>query len=243
MTSFAVTSASIDAERRALRPTQHPVRYIVIGVIGLILVVLFGLFVKHDASWSAAEMKLDSWFAAHRNGFGTVIAAFIDKLFGPAGAVIDGLVFAIIVRLVTKSWWRALVALVIVLGCWVPVVPISEIVHRMRPGLDSGIVISAKTYSYPSGHSAYVTALTIATWFTLRDHRIRRFVIVCGIVLLLIVGWSRVYLGLHYPTDVLAGFATAVLAACIGIPLLVNWVVPWLMRVLGRGRGRRRAGV
>ena len=64
--------------------------------------------------------------------------------------------------------------------------------------------------SFPSGHSMISMALymTLAILISraLPERALRRFVIGTGLFLTLIIGVSRMYLGVHYPTDVLAGW-------------------------------------
>ena len=64
--------------------------------------------------------------------------------------------------------------------------------------------------SFPSGHSmismALYMTLAVLIAHTLRERRLRRFVIGTGAFLTLLIGVSRMYLGVHYPTDVLAGW-------------------------------------
>jgi len=66
------------------------------------------------------------------------------------------------------------------------------------------------TASFPSGHSASaaVIYLTLASLLTpaLRRRRVRVFVVAAAIVTTLAVGFSRVYLGVHWPSDVVAGW-------------------------------------
>ena len=77
--------------------------------------------------------------------------------------------------------------------------------HRPRPELWPRLVQESGA-SFPSGHSmystAFVTALILLAWPTRR----RWPVLALGTLFTLVVGWSRVDLGVHYPTDVLAGW-------------------------------------
>ena len=74
--------------------------------------------------------------------------------------------------------------------------------------------ISAQGYSFPSGHSS-----TAASCYAGLAYEIRKpWVTVLAAVVTLLVGVSRFYLGVHYPTDVLAGWALGlILVFCIGI--------------------------
>lgn len=90
---------------------------------------------------------------------------------------------------------------------------------RVRPALWVSRVHEA-SYSFPSGHAmsamAGVTALSILAWPT----RWRWPVVACGGVFVFLVATSRVYLGVHYPSDVLAGTAAS-LAWVAGLHLLL----------------------
>lgn len=75
------------------------------------------------------------------------------------------------------------------------------------------------TYSFPSGHSmgsmAFVAALAVLAWPT----RWRWWAIVLGGVFTFLVGFSRVYLGVHFPSDVVAGWSAS-LAWVLGLSQL-----------------------
>lgn len=84
------------------------------------------------------------------------------------------------------------------------------------------------TSSFPSAHAMVSTVvwLTLAA-ITVRfvdRHRVRIFVLICAILIALIVGVSRIYLGVHWPSDVLAGWCvgTSWAALCWLIATIAN---------------------
>jgi undecaprenyl-diphosphatase len=85
--------------------------------------------------------------------------------------------------------------------------------HRTRPQAYFGL-ISPPNYSFPSGHA--ITACCF--WGVLaailaaraRSGWVKAVLWISAAALALMIGFSRIYLGVHYPTDVLAGYALAV---------------------------------
>ena len=80
---------------------------------------------------------------------------------------------------------------------------------RPRPTLWLSIK-PAFYYSFPSGHAMGAAAVVAALGFLLWQHRPQWLAWTLGALFVLGVGWSRVYLGVHYPSDVLAGWTGSV---------------------------------
>jgi len=96
--------------------------------------------------------------------------------------------------------------------------------QRARPALWPSLVTETD-YSFPSGHAmgslAVVAALVFLTWRT----RGRWPTLALGALFAAVVGLSRVYLGVHYPADILAGWCAS-LAWVAGVWLLLR-AAPW----------------
>lgn len=131
-------------------------------------------------------------------------------------------------RLARRGRVRAAVLLVIsALGAEVFDGLLKALFRRPRPEAFFGL--SPGSYSFPSGHSVEsccfygVLAAIVATTSRSRRHRIGIWVLAALVTLA--VGTSRIYLGVHYPTDVLGGY----LAAVVWVSLV--WTVYQVWRV------------
>jgi undecaprenyl-diphosphatase len=127
-------------------------------------------------------------------------------------------------------------------------VPIRGFVERPRPflvhqGLD--VLVPGKTdYSFVSDHATLTMAMGAALFVANR-----RFGLV-GIGLALLEGFCRVYMGVHYPTDVVGGFALGTAVALLLAPVATALLTPvlkavegarwgaWLVRARGTEQGR-----
>ena len=97
---------------------------------------------------------------------------------------------------------------------------LKQIFHRPRPVWDLPL-LTARGFSFPSGHAmgsllAY-GMLAYLVWRQMDNPRGRAALVGCTLVLILLIGLSRLYLGVHYFSDVVAGYAagTVWLAACV----------------------------
>lgn len=85
---------------------------------------------------------------------------------------------------------------------------LKPLVARPRPALWASLR-PEHTLSFPSGHAMDTAAIATAVGFLLWQRRAPGPALVPAALFALAVGWARVYLGVHYPSDVLAGWAAA----------------------------------
>ena len=80
--------------------------------------------------------------------------------------------------------------------------------HRARP--DFYRLIEIRGYSFPSGHAMNAFAvygiITFLLWHRIPSHLGRMILILISSGLIIIIGASRIYLGVHYPSDIIGGY-------------------------------------
>ena len=187
------------------RPTPTHVRAIraaeaTLGPLVAIAVVLFALSHKDDAMVRLVH--------EHTFGFGNWVMHGIADL-AASDTVIALTVAAALILVSRRHWHGALALCVSVTATQLFVAVVKHIVERDRPPGEDALVHAAG-YSFPSAHSATsvafygVIALIVA--HELRGRVSRAWALAGAAALCTAIGVSRVYLGAHYPTDVLAGW-------------------------------------
>lgn len=179
------------------------------------------------------------------NGLAKAAPPWFDHLMEFVGEF--GLLFAL-VALVMWCWWgvrqrggedaaptvAALVWAPLAAGIAVLVnVPIREFVERRRPFLDHEgleVLVSGKTdYSFVSDHATLCMALAVGLF--LANRRLG----IIGLVIGVVGGFIRVYMGVHYPTDVVGGLALGTAVALLLSPPAMALLTP-LMRAIEESR-------
>ena len=209
----------------------------IFGWFGVVLVcaVVCGHLLAHAErpnGSTAFDGSITSWMVRHRSSGWTALARGLSTVgsqvvLTPATAIVAA---ALLVRrrfvqagLLIAAWGGALLLYNLT----------KDLVQRPRPPSSIWLTNVGKTTSFPSGHATQslatfaALALVTAAWTS----RAARPGGVLALVLAAGVGWSRVYLGVHWTTDVLAGWLIA--AAWVAI-------VVWLAGVATVLERRRR---
>ena len=193
---------------------------LLLGVVGFWAI---GEVVERTVNGNSLDVRLLLAFRQPGNlavpigpAWGQTVARDITALGG--GTVLVLLTAVLTIYLLLEG--RRLLALFIfvsVAGGGVVSIILKETWNRPRPSVVPHLT-SISQASFPSGHSllssvTYFTLAALVTWTTPR-WRTKIFLLTAAGVLVALIGISRVYLGVHYPTDVLAGW-------CVGI----TWAV------------------
>lgn len=176
------------------------------------------------------EMRLMEWLQAH---IGTSGVGF--WLLSNLSALGEQLLLVAIMGFLywglNKEFGKYVGVNVLMANVWNPM--IKNIVLRLRPYFVPGynvkllrliddsadaMDVAAQGYSFPSGHAANA----VTAYGSLAAHEKKRKLLwVLAVILPLLVGFSRVYVGAHFPTDVLVGWA---------LGALIVLLIPWLRR-------------
>ncbi|MFA6185268.1 MAG: LssY C-terminal domain-containing protein [Candidatus Shapirobacteria bacterium] len=121
-------------------------------------------------------------------------------------------IFSLIILFLLRKWSYLRSLLVFVVGGELFVWVIKNIVDRQRPPLSEALVTET-SYSFPSGHSFIAIAFYGLIVFFLFDSLKKKYLkiisLILGIILVILIGTSRIYLGAHWPSDVLASYASS----------------------------------
>lgn len=216
----------------SLRAATRPTDLVRAGtaILVWILVVSVGLLLTGSRADTVAETVADRAIVRDGTGVPHAIASVLAELFSPVGGVLAILFVAAAVVVVRQQVGAGVRYAVVVAVPWLSTEVVKLLVDRARPDLGAGFPTSPPdSGSFPSGHTALAVALALgAVWLAGRRYRV-----VVGLLALsgaAAVGVSRLVLGVHYPTDVVASFvATGA----------VFVVVVTALGVVDRARGTR----
>lgn len=160
--------------------------------------------------------ELELLRALHANGPGaaTPLALDLTDLGGTQGALAVTVVVALVL-LALRQWHATLAVVVSVAATQLVVDLVKTLVARARPPADAAHV-EAAGHAFPSAHAATSMALYGLLALVAIAHlggRARLWACAAAVVLVAGVGATRVYLGAHYPTDVLAGWLVGAVIA------------------------------
>ncbi|MFP5318758.1 MAG: bifunctional DedA family/phosphatase PAP2 family protein [Acidimicrobiia bacterium] len=138
------------------------------------------------------------------------VMQFVTDLGGWLVLAVTVVVVGLAARHYTSSWRPLLVLTVALAGGVLLSDMVKSLVARPRPTL-AAVVVPGEGFAFPSGHATYAIAVygglayLAAGWLRSWPAKVAAWTVAIAVVLL--IGFSRVYLGSHWTTDVLGGYA------------------------------------
>jgi undecaprenyl-diphosphatase len=170
-------------------------------------------------------LPVDNWVYAQESSIPKpvipVVMLVITSIMSPQGAVILGIIALVTLMGQRKNRQALFLAIAMITG-YLLSEAIKFLVQRLRPEIG---VIPEIGFSFPSGH-----AIIAAVFFSLlivffkddfKSLVAKRIFIAFCIFMALLIGYSRIYLGVHWLSDVLAGFALGIFAAAAAVMVLI----------------------
>jgi membrane-associated phospholipid phosphatase len=221
-----------DARRRLLVLPQAR-HWILTGMVLAAAVFALGLTVQTAPGLTAGELSVDQDLSRHHSVILTGLAMTLNLVYGPVFGVVVILLIALFLLLVRRAPVNAVAFGLVASSGWVASEIFKVVIARNRP--DPALLFDALSpetgsNSFPSGHVSFAVALGFALYLLARGTRWGAGTAVGGGVMALVVAWSRLYIGVHYPSDVAASF----LAAGAALVLLTGLWNRYASRMLER---------
>lgn len=199
---------------RRFAPGEAAGLTLTVGVVAVLaLGVSFGEILDHvldGEGVAVADRPVARFLAAHRQPWSITAAQMISDLGSPVGAALTGTVVGVAVAWIRRSWLPLGLMGLGAGGIGLINMTVKRLVSRERPPLVTA-VLGEDGYSFPSGHTVGTTVVwLLSAWMIGRwviTRRRGKAAVWAGALLVIVaVGTTRVFLGVHFPTDVLAGW-------------------------------------
>ncbi|ROS57759.1 phosphatase PAP2 family protein [Frigoribacterium sp. PhB24] len=212
----------------AVRAVVHDRAWAAWGATGVAGVVVAGLLTTWGAG-GVSEVDLDLVQRASRAHVPVLDEAslLVDRLLAPQLGAALVLLLVVAVWVVSRRAAAALTVLGVAVGPWAAAELVKLVVQRDRPDpglLVDPLIIEPHSFSFPSGHTALATGLALTLVLLVWGRRGAPVVIVAAALAVVVVGLSRVWVGVHWPSDTVA----SVVLGCSVVALLLP---PWLRLV------------
>lgn len=200
-----------------------------LSIAAVVIVVLLGAIVSASAAWTRGELSIVQQLSRMHAPILDALALACNWLFSPRIAPIVLLIAAVATLVISRSIRTATHVVVLTVFSWGGSSLIKVVVHRPRPDIASLahiLVAHPGGFSFPSGHTAFASGLAVALMLVSREWRVRRVLAPVVIAVALFTGLSRVYLGVHYPTDVVSSWVYSTAAVLTLNRMWDRWVLP-----------------
>ncbi|MDQ0618909.1 phosphatase PAP2 family protein [Arthrobacter globiformis] len=206
-----------------LRASQH----VLFGWAGALLVAGDAVFwlmfaaIQSDSGLAAMDGPAHSLMLESRNPAATAFLAGLTIVTAPEILTVIGAVFALAWAVWKRELWRPAVLMGAMVLAVVVTTLIKQLVSRSRPPSADFLLGPDDALSFPSGHTVGIGVFTVVLAYLVLSRSGTRTTAVLGfsaaLALTALVGLSRLYLGYHWLTDVVASLGVALAVAAVAM--------------------------
>ena len=187
--------------------------YVTIVISAMLFIIALNGFVELtdelvENELEAVDQTVTEFVISFRSESFTKYFTFATHLGDRNAYILATLLLAGFYLIKHRSWKFILQTILVLMLATLSNIVLKKVINRSRPSIEH--MVSVNTLSYPSGHSMSAMAFYGFLIFLCVRYEMPRWVrllfITILILLILSIGVSRIYLGVHYPTDVAAGF-------------------------------------
>lgn len=192
---------------------------VLLGMLGVVGFLALGreVFDQDAATFDAAAFHWARRLLGPEQQWVEAVTFFASRNF----ITVTGLLLINWLLLLRRHRWYSLLVPVVALGSITLNLVLKQFYNRPRPLLP---LVSASGLSFPSGHAmisaSFYGLLVYLVQTHVRPRWLRWLLTVLLVALILLIGLTRVYLRVHYATDVLAGFTAGLVWLVVAIPVL-----------------------
>jgi membrane-associated phospholipid phosphatase len=195
--------------------------YVTIAISAILFIIALNGFVELTDELAENELgfidrSVTEFVTSFRGKALTDYFIFVTHLGDRYAYVLMTVLLAAFYLIKKRSWKFIVQATLVLLLASLSNIVLKKVINRARPSLEH--LVSVNTLSYPSGHSMSAMAFYGFLIFLSVRYRMQvwiRYLLVTMLTLLILsIGISRVYLGVHYPSDVAAGFIGGFIWVC-----------------------------
>ncbi len=202
-------------------------------VFFLFLVSAYGFYILVNNVFRLNKMSTDLWvfsqLAAIRSDALTDIMIPITHLGSSWFLIVANVALGLYFLLIRKHRWYSIKVPVVALGSVAMMTLLKLFFSRPRPDLP--VIEGVLGFSFPSGHSmsamTFYGLLIYLVWNSAFEKKWKWILIPVLALIIALVGFSRIYLRVHYLSDVLAGFAVGVLWLILSIFIIDRIEKKW----------------
>ena len=205
--------------------------YYISGAITTLAFLILALFVKIDFTHGPFpfDRPIQTWAFHLQSSSGlTYFFSHMTNIFGDKGGIIVAVLLALVLYLLFKQkeatiWFAATVVLSLALNTVIKV-----IIGRERPDIHRLAAFANEAgKSFPSGHSIFATIIFGSIFFIclgkLKNRSSKILLGILCIILIALIMFSRIFVGVHYPSDTIGGFLEGISILVLTYPAYIKY--------------------